>query len=349
MRPLRVLLVGYLDRKGLQARWYNTERKLAYGFVRAGHAVLCFSDRDEAREATPLRSQRWGARRMARRLVETARHLRPHLVLFGHVDLLGAEDFAAIRAASPGARLAAFCVDAVSRGATMAAFAARAAAMDACFLTTADPAALAPFGFPPGRLFFMPNPVDAAIETGRAFDLPRDRLAHDGLFLGTGIGTRQAQLDALRAALPAGYRFLDGGRHRSAGRLSSTAFLETLASAGAGPVLPLDDRDPALIHRLYASDRIAQLLGQGLAALTPAPAGFEALYGDGVLPYADRAGLAEAMARLSADDARRRALAGAGWRAAHARTASAQVAGFIAAVALGETPPPVAWPDAPLT
>lgn len=344
----RVLLVGNFGRKTLQRAWFNTESKLASGFIRLGCHVLTFSDRDAAREATPFRTQAMGARRMARDLVATAAHYRPHLALFGHCDTLRAQDYTALRAAAPGVRLAAFCVDAAFRAQTMAAFALRAASMDAAFITTGDPKALAPFGFPRGRLFFMPNPVDAAMETARVFDAPREALAWDGMFLGTGIGAREAQLADLRAALPPEFRFFDGGRAKTAGRLSSTQFLDTLATAAMAPNLPLDDRPEAPIHHLYSSDRIAQLLGQGVLTLTPARGGLEALYEDGVVAYASRAALAENMARLMRDNSERRRIAEVGWRIAHARTSSAQVAAWIAAVALGETQQAPAWPDAAL-
>lgn len=348
MTPRRVMVVGNFGRRQLQRQYFNAEHKLAAGLVRAGHCVLSFSDRDAAREATPFASQRWGRGRMARRLVETAAHFRPHAIIVGHCDLLGAADYAALRAAAPGLRLGAFCVDAAFRAATMRAFAARAASMDAAFSTTAEAGAFAPYGFPTGRLFHMPNPVDPAVETARVWEVPAHRLAWDGLFLGTGIEQREAQLAALRAALPAGFRWHDGGRHRAADRLSSTAFLEALATAAMSPVLPLDDRPAAPVHRLYASDRLAQLLGQGVLALTPARAGFEALYEDGVVAWDHRPALAEAMARLWCDDAARRRIAERGWRIARARTDAALVAAWMLALTLGETPPAVAWPAAPL-
>jgi len=77
MKPLRILQVGYFERKRLQRRWFNTEHKLAQGLARAGHFVLRFSDRDEARGATLIASRRIGAKRMNERLVATARHFRP--------------------------------------------------------------------------------------------------------------------------------------------------------------------------------------------------------------------------------------------------------------------------------
>jgi len=348
MSVRRVIVVGAFGRRALHQTYYNVESKLANGLIRNGDHVIGFSDRDVAREASWLGRQRLGRRAMARRLAALARHYRPHLMIFGHCDLLGADDYAACRAAAPGVRLAAFTVDAAFRAQTMAAFAARVACMDAGFITTGDPEPLAAFGFPAGRLFFMPNPVDPAIETGRAFARPAPRLACDAIFLGTGIGAREAQLAALKAALPEGFRFRDGGRARTAGRLSSTAFLEALADAAMAPNLPLDDGPEAPVHHLYSSDRIAQLLGQGVVALTPARAGLEALYDDGVVPWADRPALAAAMAALWRDDDRRRRIGETGWRIARDRTGADRVAAWIAAVTLGETPPPPPWPAAPL-
>ena len=348
MRPLRVLLVGYLRRRGLHATWYNPPSKLAAGFVRAGHAVIAFSDRDESREATLFMTKALGRRAMARRLAETAAHFRPHLVLFGHCDLLRDADYAAIRAAAPGVRFAAYCVDAAFRGETMKAFAARVAEMDAAFVTTGDPQALAPYGFPTGRLHFMPNPVDRGVETARVWAAARERLAHDGLFLGTAIGDRDAQLTWLAASLPQGFRFHAAGRRDTPGsRITSTAFLEALASGAMSPNLAMYE-DPAKIHRLYSSDRIALLLGLGLTALCPAAGGLELIYEDGIVPYRDRAELLEQMTRLWRDDAERRRIGEIGWRLAHERTDSALIADWIAAVTLGETPAPVVWPTAPL-
>ena len=172
MRPLRVLQVGYFERKRLQRRWFNTEHKLAQGLARAGHFVLRFSDRDEARGATLIASQKIGAKRMNERLVETARHFRPQLILFHHADLIAADTYDALREASPGTRLTQVCVDSVERPATMAAFSARADHVDISFMTTADSEALRRLAPREGSIAFPPNPVDPSVETARVFDIP---------------------------------------------------------------------------------------------------------------------------------------------------------------------------------
>ncbi len=56
MRPLRVLQVGYFERKRLQRRWFNTEHKLAQGLARADHVDISFmttADSEALRRLAP--------------------------------------------------------------------------------------------------------------------------------------------------------------------------------------------------------------------------------------------------------------------------------------------------------
>ena len=347
MRPLRILLVANADRRREQGRWYSTEYKLRNGLIRCGHMVLFFSDRDAARELSWLPTKKLGIRAMNARLIATARHFRPDLVIFGHADLCDASTFAALREGVKGVRLAQFNVDATFRGRTMAAFRARAAEMDMSFSTTGDAAALAALAPRPGSVCYMPNPVDASIETARVFETPRAALDWDGLFLGTGIGGRKAQLEYLAAHLPQDYRFHYGGRAKGAEPLVSTDYLEALTTGATCPILPLDDAQPS--RRFYASDRIAQVLGQGVLAFTHASAGLSALYEDGVVEWQDRGALVEAMARYGRDDAARRQVAQTGWRIAHERTSAERVAEALVSAAMGhDAARDYGWPVEPL-
>lgn len=326
-RPYRILLVANFDRSRAQGRWFNTEHKLLNGFIRLGHMVLPFSDRDAARELSPLPTKRLGIARMHARLIETATHLQPHLILFGHADMTGAATFRRLRESVPGVRLAQFNVDPTHRPKTMADFAARAAEVDLSFITTGDADALCPLAPRADSICFMPNPVDAAVETARVFDAPREALDWDGLFLGTGIEKRGEQLEYIAAHLPEDYRFQYGGRAKGNLPLVSKTFLDALTTGATAPNLPLDDGRPT--PRLYSSDRIAQLLGQGVLAYTHAPAKLETLYEDGVVAWDSRDALVEAMVRMHRDDTERRRRAETGWHLAHERTSSARVADAI--------------------
>ncbi|MFN3614759.1 MAG: glycosyltransferase [Rubrimonas sp.] len=341
--PRRVLLVGNFDRRGLGRSHFNTEHKLLAGFLRLGHGALAFSDRDVARESSLWGRSRLGAGRMNAKLVETARHYRPHLVVVFHCDLVAPETYAALR--GTGARLAQVGVDSTDhRPGSMTAFRTRAELVDLSFLTTACPEALRRLSPRPGSVTFLPNPVDEGVETARVFDVPRDGLALDALFLGSDDGTRPHQVAALRAALPPEVRFRAGAGVAGGPRLTSTDFLEALASSAQGLNLPVDHAHATPF--LYSSNRIAQLLGQGTLTHVHAPARLQALYEDGVVPFEGPADLAENILRFARDDAERRRVAERGWRIARARTGSAAVAGWVLAATLGEedAAPRPAWP-----
>ena len=344
---LRILIVANYDRSRAQSRWFNTEHKLLNGFIRLGHMALPFSDRDAARELSPLPTKRLGISKMNTRLIETAKHLAPHLILFGHADLCTEATFAQLREAVPGVRLAQFNVDPVHRTKTMADFTERAKHVDLSFITTGDAEALKPLAPRPNSICFMPNPVDEAVETARVFDTPASDLAHDGLFLGTGIEKRGEQLDHIAANLPAEYRFSFGGRAKGDEPLSSTAFLTALTAGATSPNLPLDDTRPT--PRLYSSDRIAQLLGQGVLAYTHAPAALETIYEEGVVTWDSRDALVEVMAKMQRDDKERRRRAEIGHRLAHERTSSAMVADALLDAIMDRSPSHrYAWPTDPL-
>jgi len=129
--------------------------------------------------------------------------------------------------------------------------------------------------------------------------------------------------------------------------LVSTAFMTALTKGASCPNLPLDDSRPT--PRLYSSDRIAQLLGQGVLAYTHAPAQLEILYEDGVVAWDSREALIEAMTKMQQDDHERRRRAEIGHRLAHERTSSAMVADAILDAVMGRPRShPYVWPTDPL-
>lgn len=343
LKPKRILIVGNFGRKNLYRRYFNTEAKLANGFIRAGHHVLNFSDRDQAREATIWRTQNAGRSKLAAQLVEVATHYQPHMILFGHADLLPNSIYQKIRRATLGVKLAALCVDALFREVTVARFVARANEMDAAFITTGDRAQLKQLGLPEGCLYYLPNPVDESMESERAFAKGREDLAYDGQFLGTGIDMREAQLDAIQAGLPDNYRFHCGGKAYQSERIDSTDFLMKLADSAVCPNLPLDDLNVAQLHKLYSSDRIAQTLGQGVTTLTIKACHLSELYEDGVIEYEDRASLVEHMCELFEDDKKRRKIGERGHAIAHSRTNTTRISNYILSRTLGEGNPEIFW------
>ncbi len=335
IQSLRILIVADFARSKAQRTFFSVERKLANGFIRLGHNVVCFSDRDTARESSFFGSSKHGSGKMNTRLIETVGHYQPHIILVGHADLISGTTYSALRDKVRGVRLAQFNVDPTFRPETMATFAQRTAWVDKSFITTADSEAIAAIQPPASNVHFFPNPVDSSVETGRVFEKDRESLELDLLFLGTGIGTRNEQLDALDSRLPENVRRrFSGGIHGSP-RISGYAFLRALETAAQNLNTPIDDRRPEAF--LYSSDRIALLLGQGTLVHTSAAAHLETLYEDGLVIFSSREELAENVIALTKDDERRRAIAAKGWQIAHSRTNGTRIAKYMLETLLEKT------------
>ncbi|MCI4662944.1 MAG: glycosyltransferase [Neomegalonema sp.] len=341
MTSRRIIIVNDFKEGAGEPLFYDIAQHLLHGMIRAGHFVTRFSDRDLAR-AHGLGHKRFGvarAKKQLRALVET---LRPDMILFGHADMFDAADFADLRALRPGVRLAQFNVDAPYRRETMAHFAARVPLMDASFFTAGELAPSAELFAPGGRIHFVPPLVDPAIDTGRAFDLPRDRAPRDAAFLGGVCEDRPAQLAALSAGLPTDFRFETHGMASGAARIDGAAYVDFLAQTPISPSLQPDSTQAEPLY--YASTRVAQLLGNGVLGFVHHSTRLEALFGEGIQVYRGMEDLAEAMARFARDDDARRRAAQAGWARAFEIADAARACAYILAIAMGEDARPP-WPE----
>lgn len=333
MKPRKVVVVSdFKDDKG-EPLYYDIPQHLNHGFIAAGHFATRFSDRDAAR-SLGFGHKALGARAMKKRLRRLVSTLRPDLVLFGHADLFSAEDFQDLRRAWSGARLAQINVDSPYRRATMEKFAARTPSMDASFFTAAALGPVVDLFDPRRPIFYTPPPVSAAIETGRAFAVSAVDAPRDVAFLGSVCVDRPAQIETLRARLPASVRFEARGAVNGTPGVVGADFIDFMSET---PMSPSLQPDTAVAEApLYMSTRVAQLLGNGVLGFSHRSTELDALYEDGIRLYDDVPALAEDIARFARDDAARRRLAEIGWRLAHERASASVVCDYIVKTALGE-------------
>lgn len=347
MSTLRVLVVADFSRSNFGANYYNSFFALANGFVRANCHVLSFSDRDTAREAGILRHKIFGRRAMNKALVAHAATYRPHLIVFGHVDMTTGATIEAIREVLPEVRMIQFHLDALFREQAMQNFSDRAAHLDMSFITTGDREKLARLSPRPGSIAFAPNPLDASIATANVAEMSRDEVAYDAIFLGSGPARREQQVRELQGAFSDRVRFFAGGSIFGTPRLDGPTFLETLATGTMSPSLPLDENQP--VDFLYASDRISQLLAQGLVPFCHESAGLDEIYEDGIVTYSTIANLADKISELTDDDTRRQQIARQGWRIGRERTGAERVAQYMIDLSLGDGPTmDYGWPSEPV-
>lgn len=309
---------------------FDLRRKLSLGAIRGGHLVVEFSDRATAR-AGGLLGLRRGRPWAERRFLQCVDELKPELILLHFADLISNRALSEARRLAPGLVIADINIDPIDSDKNRRRLAMRGSAADALFVTTAEPALGRCVG-QGGFAAYLPNALDASIETLRAYE--NDAPAFDLLLPVTDRRPRElgperlAPAEALKrlAAVSPGLRLSTPGSGGQP-KVFGWAYAEALASARAGWSWSRRASLP-----LYASDRMTQFFGCGLAVVQDRRAGFDRLFGaEEALFYDGLEDLAARLARLLADDAAARAMAEAGCARAWALFESRRVFDYLLA------------------
>jgi hypothetical protein len=206
---------------------------------------------------------------------------------------------------------------------------------DATFISTAGPL-LGRFS-DGGQVAFLPNPVDHSLERGRVFE--RAETPSD-LFFSVGVGaelrnhvgewTTPDKLAAtIKSALPDVRMALHGplGTPLVFGPDYEAAILE------CGAAISMSRRNDAY---LYSSDRLAHVVGNGVAVHIDRATGYGDLFDeDAFCFYSSEDELIENVARLAAEPVLRQSIARNGWRRYFELFNSSVVAAYMIDVLLG--------------
>ncbi len=333
---MRILNVGDFnwmtgrERDTANVDLYAIRQKLGRAAVRAGHMVVEFSDRAVSRTRAPLRLRALGVRACNALFLRMVDEVRPELILLHFADDIANATLDEARQLSPGVRIADIGIDPLPSPRTRARLLRRRDAVDATFVTTAGKG-LRAFAGRRSFVAFMPNPVDAAVETGRAFDNPSPGAdlvfpaGDDSPRQVGGLASKPSAIVAdLRASLP-GLRLASPGLGQP--RLRGRAYFEALEDARMGLALSRHGDQP-----LYASDRMVHMLGSGLLTFVDARAGFQAMYGrEALATYADLDDLKRRIQAFRADDALARDVGERGWRRTFALFEAGRVFAYLLA------------------
>jgi hypothetical protein len=314
----------------------NVERKLTNGFIRNGHQVVAFSDRDAAMAGSPFGATRAGGLGYANKaLANLCLAVEPDVLILGQTDVIWPQTVADLRRRLPAMRVAQWSVDALFEPGNTERLTRNLPIVDATLVTTAGDV-LAPLARPGKRLGFLPNPVDLSIERGENHlkaELPFD------LFYACGnpadlreVGGRAWNMDdfarSLMQALPSLKPLWVG--LMSQPTLGGADYQRAIQSAALG--LNVSRRTGQF---LYSSDRLAHLAGNGLAVLIERSSGFDHLFTDDEMAFFSTfAELVEKIERLVKDPGHRMALAAAGRARYHDLFNEQRVAAYVLDVAL---------------
>lgn len=308
---MRILYVGNFNEKHDGTAFYDSNRKLANGFIRNGHQVYQFSDRDIARASTIFRSRKFGVVPANLRLIETAKNFWPDMLFIGHADPIFAQTLKQIRKAVPHIKIAVYDFDPLWQEQTVQRTMKHAELADATFITTAG-LELKKFAQNNNVVSFFPNVLDRSIDTVRAFEKasPKHRLFY-------GMGNAKPDSERYRVATQILESFpnesieilgIQGKRPQS-----GINYQRTIGDSRMGLNLSRGEVFP-----LYSSDRMSQYTGNGLMTLVHRRTGYDQIFKDDELAfYDDFDELIKKIEYYNIHDDEAREIAENGWRRSH--------------------------------
>ncbi|RME32753.1 MAG: glycosyltransferase family 1 protein [Gammaproteobacteria bacterium] len=302
---LRVLHVGDLGQKQFGALYNTFERKLVHGLIRADFCVWEFSDKDLAKFLAPLGISRLGVRRMMTALTRTVDNFRPDLLVLSNTRKLPNEFIAGLRSRHPSMAVACYTCDPLFEPENLAHQQARRQVCDALFTTTGGRQQQELAAGPGARVHYLPNPTDPAIE--QLDNSRRDDLPVDLLFCGTGEEghPRTERIRRLRDSLPQ----IEFRIHGMLGtpRIRGLEYDRLLAQTRSA--LNINKQEAPL----YSSDRLAQLMANGILCFIDRASELDGLLGeDAAIWFNGDEELRERILDVCRDDTMRRKVAASG-------------------------------------
>ncbi len=257
----RILHVTNFNERHNGRLFYNTGRRLNNGFVRLKNSVLTLSDRDTISSKRSLIDID-GSKSLNNKLLEVVGNFKPDIIFFGHADLISRESVSTIKRIYPNIKMAQWFLDKMDNSSwkiNKSRFEKIKNLLDCSFCTT----------FPNKNdvnTFFIPNPVDVTFETLKVFSKKRFKFdvffamshgVHRGVLKYGKFDEREIILNKLLKKLP-DIKFDLYGINNSQ-PVWAENYKEKLSQSPMAINL-----SQGLSQKYYSSDRIAQLIGNGL-------------------------------------------------------------------------------------
>ncbi len=324
---LRVLHVGDLGQKQFGTLYNTFERKLVHGLVRCDFCLWEFSDKDLAKFLAPLGISRLGVQRMRRALVRTVDNFRPDLLILSNTRKLDNEFIAGLRRNHPSMAVACYTCDPLFEPDNLAHQQGRRRVCDALFTTTGGELQRGLAAGPGARVYYLPNPTDAAIE--QLDNSRRQELTVDLLFCGTG-GQGEPRTERIRRLQDA-LGDIEFRIHGMLGRprVRGLAYERLLAQTRCA--LNINKQE----QPLYSSDRLAQLMANGILCFIDRASELDSLLGeDAAIWFNQDEELPGLVREVLADDALRRRVAARGRERYRSLFSSERVSRYLVEAAL---------------
>ena len=317
VNSLRILHVTNFNERHDGRLFFNTGRRLNNGFIRLGHSVLEFSDRDIIKHYRSIKDYT-GAKTLNNKLINTVYNYKPDLLIFGHADLIKDTTLGYLRENYKNLRIAQWFLDPlIKNGPDYEKNTTRVLNKinytDANFITTSPDV----LNFLPNKkmCLFMPNPTDPSFEVLNNFN--NDYCSMDVFFaLSHGVhrgvlkkGKYDERADFVNrlVEITPNVKF-DLYGINNIQPIWADSFLKSISNAKMG--VNLSRGSPI---KYYSSDRITQLIGNGLLTFIHKDTHYNNFFTDNeVIFYSNINNLSEKIQKYARDDFQRKKIAKSG-------------------------------------
>ena len=303
---LKILHITNFNERHDGRLFFNTGRRINNGFIRLNHSVLEFSDRDIVSYYRKINDPT-GSVRLNYKLLNTIKNYVPDLIVLGHADLIKKETLLEIKKYFPNTKISQWFLDRMDGpwSVNKKRFLDKINCTDCNFCTTSPDV----LNFPEGKkINYIPNPVDESFEKLNVYS--HNNLINDVFFaLSHGVhrgvlkkgkfDVRENFINKLITKTP-NIKF-DVYGINNIQPIWADSFYKTIEKSKMG--LNLSQGKPI---KYYSSDRISQLVGNGLLTFVDEKTQFADFFNkDELIFYKSITDLSEKILKYAADDKER--------------------------------------------
>ena len=317
--PLRIMHVtNFAERHDGRLYFVSIGQKISNGFIRSGHSVLNYSDRDIMRSGRGF-FDLFGRRSLNKKIIIAVKNYNPDLLLFGHADLIYVSTLRKLRRFNKNLKIAQWFEDPlITSGPDYAENSQKVLDkldyIDSTFVTTSPD--VLDFDKKISKFFYFPIPVDSSVERLKVFE---NTTSIYDVFFAMSHGVN-------RGVLKFGKRDEREGFINKLVNLNPTIKFDIYGLNGRQPVWAESffniiskskmalNLSRGIPKKYYSSNRIASLLGNGLLTFIDEKTKFNNFFSNNELVfYKNIEDLSEKIQKLSADDYLRKKIAKNGW------------------------------------
>ena len=314
LKSLRILHVTNFNERHDGRLFFNTGRRLNNGFIRLGHSVLEFSDRDIVKHYKSIKDYT-GSKTLNQKLINTVYNYKPDLLIFGHADLIKDYTLAYLKDNYRNLKIAQWFLDPLVKAGpdyikNKSRILDKIEFTDANFVTTSPD--VLKFLPKERKCLFMPNPTDPSFEVLNNYENNHCSMdvffalshgVHRGILKKGKYDERGDFVNKLVELTPNVKFDLYGIDNVQP--IWADSFLKAISNSKMG--VNLSRGDPI---KYYSSDRITQLIGNGLLTFIHKNTLFSNFFSsDEIIFYSDISNLSEKIQKYAKDDGQRKKIA----------------------------------------